>query len=59
MMGIDEIWKRFVKTGNVEFYIEYKKLQNDREFKNAIQDTGFSDQGNGRGGKRPPYNTFN
>ena len=58
-MALEDIWKNFVKTGNIEFYIEYKKLQNDGEFKNGNKDSGVSNKSDGCGGKRPPFNTFN
>lgn len=58
-MGLDEIWKNFIKTGNIEYYIEYKKLQNVGEFKNANKNASVSNKSGERGGKRPPFDTFN
>lgn len=34
-MSLENAWKNFIKSGNIKYYIEYKKLQDFKGVNNA------------------------
>lgn len=58
-MALNDLWKNFAKTGNIQYYIEYKRLMNNKEQDNANNVSSVGDKSDRRGGERPPFNTFN
>lgn len=45
-MSLKDVWKNFVNTGNIEYYVEYKNLQN-KEKKDANNNRSSGNQNNG------------
>ncbi len=58
-MSLEDIWKNFAKTGDIRYYIEYKKLQNSKGNEDADKNRSFGAQSDGHRGERPPFNSFN
>ena len=45
-MALENLWKNFVKSGNIEYYIQYKTLQKKEE-ENANNNRSLGDKDNG------------
>ena len=50
-MSLDNAWKNFIKSGNIKYYIEYKKLQDFKGVSNADNNRCVSNKSDGCGGK--------
>lgn len=50
-MSLENAWKNFIKSGNIKYYIEYKKLQGFKGVSNANNDRCTSAKSDGYRGK--------
>ncbi len=48
-MNPENSWKNFINTGRIEYYLEYKNLQNAKDNKNADNNGCNSTEGERRG----------
>lgn len=46
-MNLNDAWNKFISDGTVASYLEYSKIKNFQEAKNAVSNAGTDNKGDG------------